>query len=121
MRFLGSVDDVVPLYHAADVVVFPSIGGDSMPAALIESGMCGVPAICTPIGAATDVVLDGTTGSVVSAGDASALAAALGAMRSDSQERLRRGAAASEHCRRTFDIDAIAVRWLDVLKRVASE
>jgi glycosyltransferase involved in cell wall biosynthesis len=118
VRFLASVADVVPLYHAADVVVFPSIGGDSMPAALIESGLCGLPAICTPIGAATDVVVDGTTGRVVPANDVGALVTALQAIGKDGDRRRAMGLAAVEYCRSNFEIQPVATRWLAVLDRI---
>jgi glycosyltransferase involved in cell wall biosynthesis len=119
VRFVGSVSDIVPLYHAAEVVVFPSVGGDSMPAALIESGLCGLPAICTPVGAATDVVIDRVTGSVVAMNDVAALSAALRLLMSDATLRGQLGAAAFTHCRTNFEIDSIADRWFAVLEQFA--
>ena len=49
-------------YAAADVMVLASRGGDSMPATLVEAAFCGVPVVTTPVGAITEVVIDGDTG-----------------------------------------------------------
>ena len=53
---------MVEAYAAADVVVLASRGGDSMPAVLIEAGLCGVPAVATPVQAIPEIVLPGETG-----------------------------------------------------------
>src|SRR5262245_47685255 len=39
VHFLGSRAEIVPVYHAADAVVFPTQGGDAMPATIIEAGL----------------------------------------------------------------------------------
>lgn len=117
ITFAGTVIDPMDAYAAADVVVLPSLGGDSMPAVLIEAGLCGRAAVATPVAAITDIVIDGKTGRIVPIGDAGALAEgiqqALGA-------RMELGAAARRHCLEHFEIDVVAEAWERVIKEVRS-
>lgn len=113
--FTGPTRDPASAFHAADVVALPSRAGDSMPAVLIEAGLCGLPTIATPVGAITDVVLDGRTGSVVPVEDEGALAHALGHIVSHPAVRASMGAAARAHCVERFTIEATAPRWLELL------
>ena len=39
-HFTGSVSNSVPLYQMSDLLILPTRGGDSMPAVLIEAGLC---------------------------------------------------------------------------------
>ena len=116
VHFLGDLDDVGPAYAAADVLVLSSKGGDSMPAVLIEAGLCGLPSVTCPVGAITDVVAHDVTGLVVPSGDVPALATALQSLAADVALRARLGAAATERCRGTFTIDVVAAQYAEVLQ-----
>jgi glycosyltransferase involved in cell wall biosynthesis len=120
-RFVGSVADPLPAYAAADVVVLASKGGDSMPATLVEAGFCAVPAIATPVGAITDVVLDGVTGVIVPR-DARvpAFTAALQDLAGDADRRTAMGAAARAHCLEHFEIGVVARQWEAALEAAAT-
>jgi glycosyltransferase involved in cell wall biosynthesis len=48
--FVGEVDDVRPVLHAADVVLITS-DVEGMPGVAIEAALCGVPVVSTPVGA----------------------------------------------------------------------
>lgn len=116
VAFLGVLDDARAAYAAADVNVLPSRGGDSMPATLIEAGLCGVPSIATPVGSIGEIVLDGTTGVMVPIDDGEALRAALIRLRDNPAERRRMGEAARRHCLERFEIGVVAAQWIDVLE-----
>lgn len=119
VHFLGVLDDARVAYCAADVNALPSRGGDSMPATLIEAGMCGLPAVSTPVGSIEDIVVHDTTGIIVPIGDEAALRSALARLLDDHGLRGRMGAAAAERCTQLFDIDVVAGKWLEVLGRAA--
>ena len=89
-----------------------------MPAVLIESGLCGLPAVTTPVGAIEDVVVDGLTGRVVPIDDAAALLDALRSLVQDPAERRRLGEAARARCSSMFTIDAVAPRWEQLFESV---
>ncbi len=118
-RFLGSMDDPRSLYAAADLLLLPSRGGDSMPAVLIEAGLCGLPAITCPIGAIPDVVLDGKTGVLIAPDDLGALQAAVEKLCTDRGLAERLGSGAHEHCSAHFTITVTAPLWVDLLRDAA--
>ena len=93
VRFVGQVarDDLVPWYAAADAFVLPSL---SEPWGMVvnEAAAAGLPIVATEaVGAAWDLVEDGVNGFRVAAGDARALAAALGRLAADPDLRRRAG------------------------------
>jgi glycosyltransferase involved in cell wall biosynthesis len=119
VQFLGRVSDVRGVLAGADVVALPSLGGDSMPAVLIEAGFMGLPAVSTPIGSITEVLRHEETGLVVPPGDGTALADALTRVaRTDDGTRF--GEAARRHCLANFEIGVVAEQWLRVLRAVAN-
>jgi glycosyltransferase involved in cell wall biosynthesis len=114
VHFLGALDDVVPVYHAADVVVCPS-RSDAMPAVPIEAGMCGVPVVATAVGAVPEIVVDGSTGIVVPADRRDAFAAAVRLLLDDEDRRGRLGEAARDHCISRYSIEHVATSYEAVL------
>jgi glycosyltransferase involved in cell wall biosynthesis len=117
--FAGSVDDARDAYAAADVVVLPSRGGDSMPAVLIEAGLMGVPCVSTPVAGIPEIVRDGITGLLLSTTTAAALGTACASILDDAARGRALGRAAREHCLDEFGIDRVAERWRSVLESVA--
>ena len=111
VHFLGELADTVTAYWACDVVVLPSKGGDSMPATLIEAGLCGVPAVSTDVGAIDEIVLHERTGLITEIGSDTELAAALRRLVDDPKLRDRLGTAAQRHCSDHFEIDVVAAAW----------
>jgi glycosyltransferase involved in cell wall biosynthesis len=119
-RFLGSVTEVLPVYHASDVVAFPTRGGDAMPAAVIEAGLCGIPVVATEIGAIPEVVHDGVTGVVTPPDDDRAFADAISQLLREPARRQFYGGAARERCLREYSIDVVAEAWERVLGEAAT-
>lgn len=79
VRGLGKVDDRRKQQELAraDVLVAPSLGGESFGMVLTESFAAGVPVVASDIAGYRDVVRDGIDGLLVPPGDAQALAIAL--------------------------------------------
>jgi len=121
VRFLGSVDDATTLYHATDIVVLASRGGDAMPASLIEAGLCGLPVVSTEVGAIPEVVVDGVTGFVCPPGDDAAITTRLASLVAEPGDRARMGTSARSHCLARYEIGVVAARWADVLSTVITE
>lgn len=98
VQFLGeqSREALRELYHAADVLVFPSLY-DPWGLVLNEAACAGLPAIAsTGAGATLDMIVDGENGITVAPGDRDALHAIFDRLADDPSlpRRLRDGAAA---------------------------
>ena len=120
VRFLGSLEDVRPLYDASDVIVLPSRGGDSMPAVIIEANLCGIPVIACPIGAIEAVIHHGETGVIVPSNDVAQLATAVAELEADRVALRDMGRKAASRCRSLFTIEATAPSWVSVFHKLTS-
>ena len=74
IRFLGSFDDMVPVYAQADCVVLPSYYREGVPRSLLEAASMGTPVITTDSVGCRDTVEDGVTGWLVKPRDVEDLA-----------------------------------------------
>ena len=115
VRALGSLCDVRPILHAADVILSTS-STEGTPGSLIEAALCGIPAVATDVGAVSDLVGDG--GIVVPrSASAEMFAAAIRdlTLRSEPLSADVRARAVAR-----FSWDAVIPRWQNVLDRVAA-
>jgi phosphatidylinositol alpha-mannosyltransferase len=95
-----SDDEKWRLMHEADVLVAPSLGGESFGMVLTEAFASGTPVVASDIAGYREVVRDGTDGMLVRAGDPAALGEALHALAMDPARRARMGVAARERAER---------------------
>jgi glycosyltransferase involved in cell wall biosynthesis len=77
VTYLGSFDDMVPVYAQADCVVLPSFYREGVPRSLLEAASMGKPIITTDSVGCRDTVVDGVTGWLVKPRDAQSLADAM--------------------------------------------
>ena len=103
VHLLGWRDDVRDLYAAMDVLCLPS-WREGFPRAAMEAAAMGLPIVATDVRGCRQVVVDGTTGTLVPARDPAALAAALERLAGDAELRRRYGRAATERAAREFDV-----------------
>jgi glycosyltransferase involved in cell wall biosynthesis len=115
---LGWVDDLAPLFAATDVVVLTS-NNEGTPVALIEAMAAARAVVATRVGGVPDLIRDGLDGRLVPPNAPAALAAALGELARDPDERRRLGTAARAAVREAFgaerlvdDIDRLYVGLL---------
>jgi glycosyltransferase involved in cell wall biosynthesis len=77
VSFRGHVsrDETLAAINGARFLVFPSEWFENFPVTIAESFACGIPVICSRIGAMKEIVEDGRTGLHFTTGDAADLAA----------------------------------------------
>jgi sugar transferase (PEP-CTERM/EpsH1 system associated) len=100
----GARDDVDRILRAMDCFVLPSLA-EGISNTVLEAMATGLPVIATRVGGNPELVDDGSTGALVPAGDAEALAQKLLALFRDPDEASRLGAAARRTVERRFSLE----------------
>ncbi|MER8235393.1 glycosyltransferase [Streptomyces sp. NPDC094049] len=119
VRFTGAVDDTVPWYRAADVVVLPS-RWEGMALAPLEAMAAGRPVVVSDVdGARESLPPDHRTPCLVPPEDPAALAAALGRLLGRPELRHRLGREAHEHVLSRFDVRRTGAAVADVYRELA--
>jgi glycosyltransferase involved in cell wall biosynthesis len=118
-RFLlpGSVADVPGFLAGLDVAVLCS-HAEGMSNALLEYMAAGRPIVATAVGAATELIADGTHGLLVPPGDAARLAEAIGRLLDDRHLARRLGEAARQRARERYSRAAMVRRFEDFYERL---
>jgi glycosyltransferase involved in cell wall biosynthesis len=112
--------DIERLYRAADVFVLPS-SREGAPNVVLEAMACGLPCIVARLPGVTDALIDdGQNGILVEVGDRRALAAALTTVLGDDELARRMGACARQTVERSFSIDRVADRYLEMYKTLCA-
>jgi len=118
VRFHGAVADTAPLLRAADVCVLPS-RAEGLPVAILEGMSCGLAPVATSVGGTPDAIEDGISGLLVPPDDQGALARAL--RRALGPEGASVGARARDRVLRSYSIDSVADRVLDLYLSILRE
>jgi glycosyltransferase involved in cell wall biosynthesis len=100
------MSDLVELYSAIDLLVFPS-HREGLPNVPLEAQCCGVPVVGYAASGTVDAVVDGVTGLLVPVGDVAALQSAITRMLEEPASRARMGAAGQTWVRDTFHQDVV--------------
>ncbi len=114
VRFVGNQDNVPMWLSSLDLFTLPSFGDEGVPQAIMQAMACSLAVVATPVGAIEEAVQRGRTGLIVPPRDATALAAALGALMEDSARRTAMGRAGREYAVAHFGIE----RMLDKMEAV---
>ncbi|TJZ55943.1 glycosyltransferase family 4 protein [Streptomyces piniterrae] len=116
--FAGAVDNVVPWYRAADLVVLPS-RWEGMALAPLEAMACARPVVVTDVSGARESLPPGTeSGCLVPPDDPDALARALRGLLTAPQLRVTLGRRALEHVRTTYDVRWTTAAVLDLYREL---
>jgi rhamnosyl/mannosyltransferase len=115
-HFLGALDDdeVIALYHTADVLVLPSTNrAETFGIVQLEAMACGLPVICTELGTGTSYVNQHEiTGLVIPPNDPEALASAIQRLLASPELRARMGAAGQQRVAQAFSLEAMLHQML---------
>jgi glycosyltransferase involved in cell wall biosynthesis len=123
VHLLGRVehDELVAQYHAADVVVLPSVSrGESFGVAQVEAMLCGRPVICSDLPGVCEVGIPGETACLVAPGDVAALREQLNRLAADEALRLGMGQAGRAHALARYDLETVSAQRWEVYRRLLS-
>ncbi len=106
-------EEVIEHYHAADLLVVPSITAkdgdrDGVPNVILEAMASGLPAVAADAGSIPEAVTEGTTGILVPPKDPTALANAIFSLWHDPARRTQLATQATDFVRTEFAPD----KWL---------
>ena len=116
LTLAGEHARVANLLPAFDVFALPS-ETEGLSIALLEAAASGLAVVATAVGGNPEIIDDGTTGLLVPAGDADALAAALEALLRDPARRASLGDAARGWIRQNASIEAMHAAYLRFYRR----
>ncbi len=109
-------EDLVAAYHAADVVVSPSIIMDTFPVVNLEAMAAAKPVVATCYGGSPEAVVDGQTGYVVNPFDTDSFSERLIRLLSDDALREQMGEAGRQHLMHTFPIERQVREMVDIYR-----
>jgi glycosyltransferase involved in cell wall biosynthesis len=106
-EWVESRDRLCALLSAADIYVFPS-RHEGLPVSPLEALACGLPVVGADAQGVSDVI--GDCGTVVPAGDTTALADALGTLLDDDERRSELGHRARMRAEERFGLEAVGAQ-----------
>ena len=116
VKFVGTVADMPKFWGTCDIAVVASSQWiESFSMAAVEAMACGLPVIASASGALPEICGD-QCGTLVPAGDAPALTAALRSYIGDPARRRAHGAAGRARAEQHFDIEHMVDQYLELLR-----
>ena len=115
VKFLGKVDNVLPVLQDCSVCVLCS-ETEGFSNALIEYMGCGKPVVATAVGGNTELVEDGITGYIVPVGDTKALADRIITVLQDTELAKRMGLKGAERVRQNFGLARMIEAYVSLYK-----
>jgi glycosyltransferase involved in cell wall biosynthesis len=109
--FLGRRGDAERFYASIDIFALPSYN-EGMPMTVLEAMAAGKPVIATRVGSIPDIVRDGETGLLYTAGDRDALAQSLSCLAGAPELARRMGARGQDVAVREHSAAAMARQYL---------
>ncbi len=120
VHFLGSLEDTVPVYHAADAAILSSVS-ESLPNAIMEALACGLPVAATDVGGVPELLADQPFGRLAPPSNPEALAAALTDLLSGPAHDPAAKEAARTFAVTNFSLPVILEQWYAFLEQVRDE
>jgi len=110
MTFMGFTRDLPSAMAALDVALYPALESDGMSRVIFEYLAMGRAVVASRVGVVPEVLADGVNTLLVPAGEAGALATAIGRLLEDASLRAKLGAAATELTRTRLSGACVARR-----------
>ena len=110
VRLLGNRTDVAALLGEFDIFVLSSIA-EGMPGAILEAMASSLPVVATHVGGVAEMVIDGSTGTLVAPSDPAALARALHGYVQDEALRQQHGHAGRKRVESQFSLSTMLNRY----------
>jgi glycosyltransferase involved in cell wall biosynthesis len=111
-------DGLIHTVSALDVVVLTSKSGEGCSNAIIEAMALGKAPVGSTVGGTPELIVDGESGYLVSAGDAQGFADAIRRLIADDGLRAYMGAAAAERARARFSVGRMVAETLAIYEQV---
>lgn len=118
VRMLGDRQDVPDLLRRMDVFVLPSIN-EGISNTILEAMASGLPVVATRVGGNPELVIDGTTGRLVTIGDVEGIADALRSYAVDARFRTSHGRNARRRAVREFSVPGMVDAYEQIYRRNA--
>jgi glycosyltransferase involved in cell wall biosynthesis len=121
VRFVGVVEDMSAFWRRCDIAAVPShTWVESFSMVTLEAMSCGKAIVASRGGAIPELVLDGTTGTLVEPGDVEALADALALYAAHPELRREHGLAARTRAMERFHIEDCARAYIELFDELAT-
>ena len=119
VKLVGNQDNVPEWLSAFDIFTLPSYGNEGVPQGIMQAMACGLPVVCTSVGAISEAVQDGQTGIMVATRNPQSLADGLAALMSDATARAQMGEAGNIFAREQFGVDVMLDKMEAVFRQHA--
>ncbi len=113
----GERNDVPDVMRGLNCFVLPSLG-EGISNTILEAMSCGLPVLATRVGANAELVVEGSTGALVPAGDEQALADGLLRLASDAQAAAAMGRAGRQRVEQRYSLQAMVSAYEAVYRRL---
>jgi glycosyltransferase involved in cell wall biosynthesis len=121
VQFLGALNQpALAEAYASSALTALSSRQETSPAVLMEAMAARRPVVATDVGGVREIVADGESGLITPAGDAEALAAAIGRVLSDPHQAHAMGERGRALAERGYRRTLIGRQYVDLLARLAS-
>ena len=121
VEYVGLVhgDEKDKLLCDSDILVLPSYS-ESFPLVVLEAMSFGCAVIATTVGALPDIIVNGSEGILVPAGDRPALATAIRSLLSDEELRIRMAAAGQAKVGASYTVERVVPLYAEVFRELVS-
>ncbi len=117
VKLVGNQDNVPEWLSAFDIFTLPSYGNEGVPQGIMQAMACGLPVVCTSVGAISEAVQDGRTGIMVAKRNPQSLANGLARLMNDQLLCSEMGREGHAFAREHFGVDVMLDKMEAIFRR----